>query len=182
MPRVLVLAVPALALVGAGIGLAARPSEPPPVVEMEDPSPAPTAPGVLVVDVTGAVLRPGVVTIPAGSRVIDAITAAGGFAPGADAGALNKAALLRDGTRVHVGRPGEAAPAASVGSPAETKIDVNRASAAELETLPGIGPSTAQRIIRSREAAPFARVEELQTRGLIGARVFADIRDLVTTR
>lgn len=182
MPRLLVLAVPALALIGAGIGLAARSPEPPPVVEMGDPSPTPSAPGVVVVDVTGAVVRPGVVTLPAGSRVIDAITAAGGLAAGADPSALNKAAVLRDGSRVHVPRPGETAPAASVGSPAETKIDVNRASAAELETLPGIGPSTAQRIIRSREAAPFARVEELQTRGLIGARVFADIKDLVTTR
>jgi competence protein ComEA len=84
--------------------------------------------------------------------------------------------------RIYVPRPGEQIPAGSAATPAETKIDVNRASEAELESLPGVGPSIAARIARSREAKPFARVEELQTRGLVSARVFADLRDLVTTR
>ena len=79
-------------------------------------------------------------------------------------------------------RPGEPLPAGSLGSDAEKKVDVNHASAAELEALPGVGPSTAARIVRARQARPFARTEELQTRGLVPPRVFADIRDLVTTR
>lgn len=182
MPRILLLAVPALALIGAGMGLAIRPAEPDPVVEVSEPPPESTAPALVVVDVAGAVARPGVVQLPAGSRVIDAILAAGGMSADADPAAINKAQVLRDGTRVYVPRPGEQTPAGTAGSPSETAIDINRASAAELESLPGIGPTTASRIIRSREEKPFARVEELQTRGLVSARVFGDIKDLVSTR
>ena len=130
----------------------------------------------------GAVAHPGVVRLPAGSRVLDALLAAGGMTGDADLTALNKAALLRDGMRIYVPRPGEQVPVGGLGSSAETKVDINHASAAELEALPGIGQSTAARIVRSREAKPFARVEELQTRGLVTARVFADIRDLIGTR
>lgn len=182
MPRALLLAVPVLALVGAGMGLVARPAEPPPVIETEEPSPSPSAPQVVVVDVVGAVARPGVVRLPAGSRVIDALLAAGGMTGDADLFAVNKAALLRDGMRIYVPRPGEAAPAGSVGTPSETRIDINRASEAELVSLPGIGPTTAAKIVRSREGKPFARTEELQTRGLVTARTYSDIRDLVTAR
>jgi competence protein ComEA len=182
MPRIFLVAVPALALVGAGMGLVLRPADPPPIVEVAEPSPSPTAPGHVVVDVVGAVARPGVVRLPVGSRVIDALLAAGGMTGDADLFAVNKAALLRDGMRIYVPRPGEQIPAGSAATPAETKIDINRASEAELESLPGVGPSIAARIARSREAKPFARVEELQTRGLVSARVFADLRDLVTTR
>jgi competence protein ComEA len=182
MPRMLLVAVPVLALIGAGMGLALRPAEPEPLVEIAEPAAPPTAPAFVVVDVVGAVARPGVVQLPAGSRVIDALLAAGGMTADADALALNRAAVLRDGMRIYVPRPGEEVPAGTVGTPAETSIDINRASSAELESLPGIGPSTASRIIRSRETKPFARVEELQTRGLVTARVFGDIKDLVTTR
>jgi competence protein ComEA len=183
MPRVLLLAVPALALIGAGMGLVMRPNDPPPIVEAAEPSATPTPPpAFVVVDVVGAVARPGVVRLPAGSRVLDALLAAGGMTGEADLFALNKAALLRDGMRIYVPRPGEQPPAGSLGSPAETKVDINRASETELVALPGIGPSIASKIVRSREGKPFARIEELQTRGLVTARVFADIRDLVTTR
>lgn len=164
------------------MSLAFRPAEPEPIVEIAEPSAEPSAPAFVVVDVAGAVARPGVVELPAGSRVIDAILAAGGMSADADPAALNKAALVRDGMRIYVPRPGEAPPAQAVGSLAESAIDINRASTAELEALPGIGPATASRIIRSRDAKPFARVEELQTRGLVSARVFADIKELVTTR
>lgn len=182
MPRTLLLAVPALALVGLGLGIAGRPGEPPPTVEMPEPSPTATAVQVVVVDVVGAVARPGVVRLPAGSRVLDALLAAGGMTGDADLFALNKAALLRDGMRIYVPRPGEPLPAGAAGTPAESRIDINRASEAELVSLPGIGPTTAAKIVRSREAKPFARPEELQTRGLITARVYSDIKDLVTTR
>ncbi|MDE3112403.1 MAG: SLBB domain-containing protein [Chloroflexota bacterium] len=182
MPRLLLLLVPVLAVAGAGIGVVTRHSDPPPVVETPEASPSPTAPAFVVVDVVGAVARPGVVRLPTGSRVLDALLAAGGMTGDADLFAVNKAALLRDGMRIYVPKPGEAPPAGSAGTPAETKVDVNRASEAELVALPGVGPSTASRILRSRQQRPFARVEELQTRGLVTARVYADIKDLVTTR
>lgn len=182
MPRILLFAVPALALLGGGMGLALRPAEPEPLVEVVELPAEVSAPALIVVDVAGAVGRPGVVRLPAGSRVIDALLAAGGMTAEADPEALNKAAVLRDGTRIYVPRPGEPPPSGTLGTDADTKIDINRASEAELDVLPGIGPSTASRIIRSREAKPFARVEELQTRGLISPRVFGDIKGLVTTR
>ncbi len=159
-----------------------RPSDPPPVVEMPEPSPTATAPSVVVVDVVGAVARPGVVRLPAGSRVIDALLAAGGMTGDVDLFLVNKVAFLRDGMRIYVPKPGEQPPAGSLGSSGEAKIDVNRASEAELVSLPGIGPTTAAKIVRSRESKPFARPEELQTRGLVTARIYADIKDLVTTR
>jgi competence protein ComEA len=181
VPRLLLLALPVLGLLGAGIGLAARPAPPPPIVEATAPPPPPT-PALIVVDVVGAVAHPGVVRLPAGARVLDALLAAGGMTGDADLAALNKAAPLRDGMRIYVPRPGEQIPAGGAGSAAETKVDINHASAAEIESLPGIGPNTAARIVRSRETRPFARVEELQTRGLVTPRVFADIKDLVSTR
>lgn len=182
MPRPLLLAIPLLAVVGAGMGLVLRPADPPPVVDAPEPTAAATTPGVVVVDVVGAVARPGVVRLPAGSRVLDALLAAGGMTGDADLFAVNKAAVLRDGMRIYVPRPGEQVPAGSLGTPAETRLDINRASEAELVSLPGIGPTTAAKIVRSREAKPFARPEELQTRGLVTARTYADLKDLVTTR
>jgi len=181
VPRLLLLAVPVLGLLGAGVGLATRPAPPPPVVEATDP-PAPPTPALIVVDVVGAVAHPGVVRLPAGARVLDALLAAGGMTGDADLTALNKAAPLRDGMRIYVPRPGEQIPSGRSGDPSETKIDINHASAAEIESLPGIGPNTAARIVRSRETKPFARIEELQTRGLVTPRVFADVKDLVSTR
>lgn len=183
MPRLLLLVIPTL-VIAAGLGavVIARDDAPPPVLE---PAPAPTvvpAAPPLVVDVAGAVVRPGVIRLPAGARVVDALTAAGGFAPDADRGALNQAAPLRDGARVYVPKPGELPPAGSSGSDAERKVNLNQASVAELEALPGIGPNTAGRVVRSRESKPFARTDDLQTRGLVSPRVFADLRDLVTVR
>jgi len=151
-------------------------------IAVVEPSASATPVPSVVVDVAGAVARPGVVHLPYGTRIADAIAAAGGAAPDADLASVNRAALLRDGARVYVPRFGETPPAGSLGSDAEAKIDINHATAAELEQLPGIGPSTAGRIVRSRDQRAFSRVEELQSRGLITARVFADIRDLVTLR
>jgi competence protein ComEA len=151
------------------------------VVE-DNPAPTRTPEALIVVDVAGAVARPGVYGLAAGSRIHDALLAAGGMTGEADQVALNKAVPVRDGQRIYVPRVGEAVPAGSAGSDAQLKIDVNHATAAELEALPGIGPTTAARIVRSRGGHPFTRIEELQTRGLVTARVFADIKDLVTTR
>ena len=182
MPRAIVFAVLGAIALGAIVAVArARAPAPVPIAVVEE-SATPTAASFVYVDVAGAVIRPGVVRLSFGTRVGDAIAAAGGVAPEADLNALNRAALLRDGARVYVPRIGETPPAGSIGSDAETSIDLNHASAAQLESLPGIGPATAARIIRSRDARPFAKLEELQTRGLVTARVLADIRDLLTLR
>lgn len=182
MPRTVVIAL-IVAVAAGALVMVVRARTPPPVaVEVVEATPEPTPPPQIVVDVVGAVVRQGVVRLASGARVADAIAAAGGMTPDADPTALNKAAALRDGARVYVPRHGEVPPAGTVGSDAERKVNINQASAAELETLPGIGPSTAARILRAREQKPFARIEELQTRGLVSARVLSDIRDLVTMR
>jgi competence protein ComEA len=148
----------------------------------------------LVVDVAGAVLHPGVYHLAAGSRVADAIAAAGGFGPRVDAAAaqaLNLAAPLTDGTQVRVpsrddpaleapGSPGAAGRSASSGGKPGALVDLNTATAAELDTLPGIGPVTAAKIIASRQDRPFSTVDELQTRKLVGASTFAKLAGLVT--
>ena len=145
--------------------------------------------GMLVVEVGGAVLRPGVYRLPAGSRVADAVAAAGGYAPRVDAEAadreLNLAAPLADGQEVHVPRRGETAAVGGGGadggagsSPAAAGglVDLNHASAEALDALPGIGPATAAKIIAAR---PFASVDELGTRKVVGAAALAKIRALV---
>jgi competence protein ComEA len=151
------------------------------VVE-ETPAPTRSPEPLILVDVTGAVAHPGAYRLAAGSRTVDALLAAGGMTGEADLDALNKAAPIHDGQRIYVPRPGETVPAGSGGSDVQLKIDLNHATVAELEALPGVGPTTAARIVRSRGSHPFARIEELQTRGLVTARVFADLKDMVTTR
>ena len=182
MRRWLLIVAPVIAVLGVAVGVVARSHDEVPVVEA---APAPTVVPTLqliVVDVAGAVARPGVVRLPGGARVQDALLAAGGMTGDADLIALNKAALLRDGMRVYVPRPGEAVPAGTIGSTAETKVNLNSASANELDALPGVGPATAAAIVRARGTRPFAAIEELQTRGLVSPRVFADLRELVSVR
>lgn len=182
MSRWVLVLIPVVLLAGTGLAFAARAHDEPPAVETApDPTPAP-APQAILVDVVGAVAHPGVVRLPAGARVLDALLAAGGMTGDADLFALNKAAALRDGMRIYVPRPGEAVPAGSAGSAAETKLNVNAATANELDGLPGIGPTTAAAIVRARSTKPFASIEELQTRGLVSPKVFADLRDLITVR
>ena len=153
-----------------------------PEVQVAAEPTAPPPPQMVVVDVVGAIAHPGVVRLPAGSRVLDALLAAGGMTGEADLFALNKAAPLRDGMRIYVPRPGEAIPAGSAAGPGEAKINVNAATAAELDALPGVGPATAAAIVRSRASKPFASVDELQTRGLLSPRELAALRDLVSVR
>lgn len=182
-PRPLALAMlAALAGLALLVGVVARPAPRVAAVEVSTPSPEATSPPTVVVDVQGAVARPGVYRLAAGTRVADALAAAGGLLPEADPAALNRAAPLRDGARIYAPVRGEQPPAGALGSEAERVLDLNRASAQELSSLPGIGPSTADRIVRSREKAAFRSIEELQTRGLVSARVFADIRELVSVR
>ena len=144
----------------------------------------PATTGPLVVHVAGAVARPGVYELAPGSRVQAAVDAAGGAAPGADPGALNLAAPVADGERVYVPLVGETVPVAAE-SPAVTAaatgpIDLNRASAAELDELPGIGPATAAAIVEHREQhGPFASVEDLEAVRGIGPAKLDALRDLV---
>lgn len=140
----------------------------------------------LVVDVAGAVARPGVLRLAAGSRVADAIAAAGGFAPTVDAAAasatLNLAAPLQDGVKIVVPQRGVTSQAG--GAPAtrseSARVDLNTATQAELEALPGIGLVTAKKIIDARAEAPFRSLDDLTTRKLVGGSTFEKIRDLVS--
>jgi competence protein ComEA len=161
-----------------------------------------TAAKELVVSVAGRVAHPGVVRVPDGARVADALTAAGGARPGVDLSGLNLARRLVDGEQIAVGVPpapdaagqlpsgatdgagdggqgsGGAAPA---GAGLPTKINLNTSSVTQLDTLPGVGPVTAQHIVewRSRNGR-FARVDQLREIDGIGERRFQQLRDLVT--
>ena len=144
----------------------------------------------VVVDVQGAVLTPGVHRLATGARVGDAIAAAGGYGPRVDAARaaseLNLAAVVQDGDRIVVPARGDttSAPAAGDGG-APTGgglVNVNTASAEELDTLPGVGPVTAQKIIDARAEKPFASVDELKERKVVGAATLEKLRDLVTVR
>ena len=151
------------------------------------------APDVLVVHVDGAVEVPGVHEVGPASRVIDAVTAAGGMRPDADRTRVNLAQLLADGQRVWVpaigeeeppvvapvgGAPGSEGTAdAAVGSP----IDVNRADAAELERLPGVGPTIAAAIVGHRERdGPFGTIDDLLEVPGIGPARLAQLAPMVT--
>lgn len=143
------------------------------------------AAGDVVVHVVGAVVAPGVQRLPAGSRVIDAVERAGGAAGDADLARINLAAPLADGQQVYVLRIGEVAPmppvgaaAGAAGSPAGGDaaggpVDINRATATELEELPGVGPATAEAIIAHREQnGPFTSVDDLiDVRGIGDAKL-----------
>jgi competence protein ComEA len=152
----------------------------------EAPVTAPTAsaapPAVILVDVAGWVRHPGVYEFVEGARVIDAIDAAGGARPGALLQSLNLAAPLADGTQVLVPKEGQPPPATSGGVGTGTVlINVNTATNAELETLPGIGEVIAQAIVDHRtENGPFTSVEQLLDVTGIGDATLENIRDLVT--
>ncbi|MHA6525284.1 helix-hairpin-helix domain-containing protein [Tessaracoccus sp. G1721] len=153
-----------------------------PAAETPTPSPSPVA----RVHVAGEVVRPGVVTLPEGAIVLDAITAAGGLAPEADPAQLNLAAPVSDGMQVIIGSTAEprgdlngAAPAPGDGAGGGA-LDLNTATAAELETLPGVGPVMAAAILAWREEnGRFTAVEELQEVSGIGPKTFEKLKPLV---
>jgi competence protein ComEA len=137
----------------------------------------------ILVDVAGWVRRPGVYEFDDGQRVIDAIRAAGGARHGAGLDALNLAAPLVDGTQILVPGPGGESDTSGTSTAAggTTTIDINTASASELESLPGIGEVIAQRIVDFRtQNGPFASVDDLLDVSGIGDAILAEIRDLVT--
>ncbi len=145
----------------------------------DEAMPTPTT-ALLVVYVSGAVAAPDVYRLPAGARVIDALQAAGGLTEVADISALNLAAPVRDGEQVRVARMGETI-ALPETSGASGLINLNRASAAELEELPGIGATLAARIVARRESqGPYRSVEELREVSGISEKLFTQIAPLVT--
>jgi competence protein ComEA len=176
-------------LTAAGDGLALAT----PVSSLAPSAPMPTT---LVVDVQGGVAEPGVRELPAGSRVADAIAAAGGYGTDADlaaaSSAINLAQVLADGEQIHVPRVGEA-PAVVAGEPATSAaplnggggdggglVNLNTATPEELEALPGIGPVTVQKIVAARQEQPFASLEDAVQRGVINRGQLEDIQALAT--
>jgi competence protein ComEA len=141
--------------------------------------------GQIVVSVVGKVARPGLVSLPEGSRVADAVQAAGGAEPGTDVAGLNLARRLSDGEQIAVGVPAAVPPAApgSADAPASAptdKVDLNTATVAQLDTLPGVGPVTAQRIVEWRtQHGRFTRVDQLREVDGIGDSRFDRLKGLV---
>lgn len=161
------------------------PTSPTPAASTEASSPG----GRLVVDVAGKVRRPGIVELPGGSRVVDAIAAAGGANPGVSLLSLNLARLLVDGEQIVVGIdvPAIGSAPGALGSGTSTTasqsvapVDLNTATAEQLDTLPGVGPVTAQAILDFRtENGAFTSVDELLEVSGIGDATLADLRPYV---
>jgi competence protein ComEA len=202
-------------LVAAGVGcwvLAARPHRLPAAMSSQSsrPAPASAAAGgslasplsavsagsssstVLVIDVVGKVRHPGVYRLPPGSRVDDAVTAAGGVLAGVDPVTVNLARKLADGEQLVIGVTG---PAATAGPPAgeggsatgtgsgtgSSLIDLNSATVTQLDALPGVGPVLAQRIVDWRtQHGKFDTVDQLQSVSGIGDAKYGDLKPLVT--
>ncbi len=179
-------AVSAPEVVGRGVPAATAAAAPP---SSGRPPKTGSPPPVVVVDVSGKVRRPGVLRLPVGARVVDALRAAGGVRPGADTTGLNRARVLMDGEHVLVGLPAAAAAAGALpvaagqapGGPGGAgPVSLNTATAEQLDTLPGVGPVLARHIIdhRTRHGG-FRSVDELREVRGIGTRRLADLRSLV---
>jgi len=174
----LVLALIGLALIGAGLSISkfSASSKEPEFI------PAGSGAATIKVDVEGAVKRPGVYELPADSRVSEAIDKAAGLAEVADKAwvtkNLNLAGKLTDGQKIYIPAVGEAVSSGSVASQVSSKININTASERELDSLPGIGPVTAQKIIAGR---PYSSVDELLSKKVVGRSTFEKIEDKITT-
>jgi competence protein ComEA len=190
---------PEVVRAGAPLGSTAGGREPAAGPEASSGPPGPhlaggvggTVGGEIVVDVSGKVREPGIHRLPAGSRVVDALVAAGGVRPGTDTDGLNRARFLVDGEQVVVGGPsaagaavgagpaGSAGAAGPGGGPA-APVSLNTATVDQLEALPGVGPVLAQHIVDHRaQHGGFRSVAELRDVNGIGERRFADLRNLV---
>jgi competence protein ComEA len=166
--------------------------DPSPAVPTASPTAAPATPSVgevadtartVVVSVVGLVARPGLVTLPTGSRVADAVEAAGGLLPEADPAAVNLAAVVADGQQIAVGVPGAATSSAgtAAGSAAGGPVNLNTATASDLDALPGIGPVLAQRIVSYRDQqGRFTSVEQLDDVPGIGPSIYDQLKTLVS--
>jgi competence protein ComEA len=133
------------------------------------------SPRMVVVYVSGAVASPGVFTLPDGSRVNAAINAAGGFSPGAETDKINLASFLQDGQQIDV--PGMV----DTGHINAGRVNINSATIADFDSLPGIGPTTAQAIVEYRnENGLFSSIQAIQNVPGIGPATFDQIKDYIT--
>ena len=172
----------AAAVAGYAVWRSRPVAEPAPALAaVEVSTTAPAGDTELVVSVAGQVVHPGLVRLQAGARVADAVQAAGGPAPGTDLTGVNLARRLTDGEHVVVGPAAPGEPAGESPSGQGARVDLNTATLAELDALPGIGPVTARRILDWRSAhGRFASVDQLREVDGIGEARFAQLRDLVT--
>ena len=174
-----------LVVVAAGIAwwrLGSDDSPAPPAMVAAVASTTSSQPQTVLVHIVGAVRAPGVVELDAGSRVTDALDAAGGPTADADPAQLNLAAPIAEGQRIAVPRIGEivATPPSGAGDESAGPVNLNTATAAELDTLPGIGPALADAIMQARAEHPFTTVDDLRRVRGIGDARFEQLRDLVT--
>jgi len=183
--RLRIGAVVVLVLVALGCAvLATALTAPPDAVELSRAKPGKSGGEVsvssppLFVHVTGAVARPGLFELAEGARVIDAIAAAGGFTETANRDELNLARLLTDGEQFAVPEIGEESADAAA---SDSRVNLNTADAAALDTLPRIGPAMAQRILTWRESnGPFVTIDDLRNVAGIGDATFEGLRELIT--
>lgn len=173
-----------LIVLGVVVFILRRPTPAPITILPPPPAATPAMPQSLRVYVSGAVARPDVYELSGGSTVKDAITAAGGPAENADLDRINLALSVQHQQHVYVPVKGEVGLSALVPSnpsPAGAPcVDINRATAKELETLPNIGPALAERIISYRQThGPFARIEDIKEVSGIGEKTFEKIKDLI---
>ncbi|MEV7599916.1 helix-hairpin-helix domain-containing protein [Kitasatospora sp. NPDC089797] len=186
------VAVPALAAASA-LSAPGRPTADGPPASGAGPPEATAAPGTepaVVIDIGGRVHLPGLHTLPGGSRVADALRAAGGPLPETDTRGLNLARVLADGEQILVGEQGPApvpvpVPGAVGGRPgasaARPSVSLNRATLEQLDALPGVGPTLAQRILAFRAShGSFRSIDQLRQVSGIGARTIAELRPLLT--
>jgi competence protein ComEA len=173
-------------VVSVAIFFVRRPEPPRVVIQQPTTRPAaavsPQVPSVLVVHLSGEVIAPGVYRLPVGARIDDALKAAGGPTGSGDIHRLNLAARLADGQQIVVPKMFDPTLAGASMSPSPTagRVNINSATVAELDRLPGVGPVTAQRIVAYREQnGPFITVEDLRAANLVNASTFAKIKDLI---
>ena len=183
--RVRRIAGVALTLVLVGLGIAVFVTAVTPrgstTVIAPDEGVAPPVEAAIYVHILGQVVRPGLYELPDGARAVDAVAAAGGFTEQADAAGLNLARFVSDGEQIVVPAIGETPPGAAPGIAGDGRVNLNTADAAALDTLPGVGPATAAKIIAWREQnGRFESVEDLLDVGGIGEAKFEALRDLVT--
>jgi competence protein ComEA len=176
----------ALTLVLAGLGIAVfvtavTPHGSTTVLTPDDDVTGEPVSAVIYVHILGQVERPGLYELPDGARAVDAVAAAGGFTAQADAAGLNLARFVSDGEQIVVPAIGEAPAGGAPGISGDGRVNLNTADAAALDTLPGIGPATAAKILAWREEhGRFESIEDLLDVGGIGEAKLDAIRDLVT--
>lgn len=182
------LACAAALLVAGGVAVRGWPRAQPPrdaalaapvdLRPFDEPSPAAS----VVVHVAGEVREPGVVSLPSGARVADAVRAAGGLRKGGRLGPTNLARVLADGERIEIGAPSDGStPGAGASPGGGGPVDLNTATAAQLDQLPGVGPVTAAKILAWRaEHGRFSVVDELAEVPGIGPKTLEELRPLVT--